>query len=260
MFNSTTVLSFIALQTIVTKEVRRFLRIWMQTLLPSAINMALYFIIFGHLMGGRIGSMNGIDYIQFIIPGLIMMSVITNSYTNVVFSFFSQKFQRSVEELIVAPVSSWVILMGYVTGGVVRGILVGLIVLFVALAFTSIRVSNWWLTLFVLFLTATLFAVAGFINSLYAKKFDDVSIVPTFILTPLTYLGGVFYSIHLLPPVWQTISLANPIIYMVNAFRAGMMGYSEVSIWGSLSVILVLNVGLISFALYLLNKGKGIRS
>lgn len=252
--------SLVALKTIVTKEVRRFLRIWIQTLLPSAINMALYFIIFGYLMGGRIGHMNGIDYMQFIIPGLIMMSVITNSYTNVVFSFFSQKFQRSIEELIIAPVSHWVILFGYIAGGITRGVLVGLIVLATALVFTDIQIVHWWLTLTVLFLTACLFSVMGFINALFAKKFDDVSIVPTFVLTPLTYLGGVFYSIHLLPQVWQKISLLNPIIYMVNAFRAGMMGYSEVNLSLSLAFILVMNVLAVCYALYLLNTGKGIRS
>jgi len=252
--------SLVALKTIVIKEVRRFLRIWIQTLLPSAINMALYFIIFGYLMGGRIGYMNGIDYIQFIIPGLIMMSVITNSYTNVVFSFFSQKFQRSIEELIIAPVSHWVILFGYVSGGITRGVLVGLIVLATALVFTEIQIINWWLTLIVLFLTALLFSVLGFINALFAKKFDDVSIVPTFVLTPLTYLGGVFYSIHLLPEVWQKASLLNPIIYMVNAFRAGMIGYSEVNLSLSLVFILVMNVIVIFYALHLLNTGKGIRS
>jgi ABC-2 type transport system permease protein len=252
--------SLVALKTIVIKEVRRFLRIWIQTLLPSAINMALYFIIFGYLMGGRIGQMNGIDYMQFIVPGLIMMSVITNSYTNVVFSFFSQKFQRSIEELIIAPVGHWVILFGYVAGGITRGVLVGLIVLATALVFTDIQIANWWLTLCVLFLTALLFSVLGFINALFAKKFDDVSIVPTFVLTPLTYLGGVFYSIHLLPQVWQNISLLNPIIYMVNAFRAGMMGYSEVNLSLSLGLILVMNVFVVFYALHLLKVGKGIRS
>ena len=251
---------WIAFCTIVVKEVRRFMRIWAQTLLPPAITMALYFVIFGNLIGPRIGQMGGYDYMSFIVPGLIMMSVITNSYSNVVSSFFSLKFQRSIEELLVSPVPNWAILCGYVAGGVARGIGVGIIVTFLSLFFTDLVVHNVFITASVVVLTAVVFSLGGFINAMFANSFDDVSIVPTFILTPLTYLGGVFYSISLLPEFWQGVSQANPILYMVNAFRYGILGVSDIDIRFAFGMVIFFIVTLFSVALYLLSKGKGIRS
>ncbi|WP_421865260.1 ABC transporter permease [Motiliproteus sp.] len=249
----------IALITIVSREIRRFLRIWAQTLLPPAITMTLYFIIFGNLIGSRIGQMDGYDYMEFIVPGLIMMSVITNSYGNVVSSFYSAKFQRHVEEIMVSPVPASVILIGYVLGGVARGLGVGLIVTLLSLFFTDLQVHNLFVIVAVVFLTAVLFALGGFINAIYANSFDDVAIVPTFVLTPLTYLGGVFYSIQLLPEFWQGVSMANPILYMVNTFRYGILGVSDIDLTFAFSIILVFIVALYSFALHLLRTGKGIR-
>ncbi|NLW05111.1 MAG: ABC transporter permease [Pseudomonadaceae bacterium] len=250
---------WVAFTTILIKEIRRFTRIWAQTLLPPAITMALYFVIFGNLIGSRIGEMGGFNYMQFIMPGLIMMSVITNSYSNVTSSFFSSKFQKSIEEMLVAPVPSWVILSGYVLGGVARGLLVGLIVTVLALFFTDLTVHNLFVTITVVFLTAVLFAIGGFINALFARSFDDVTIIPTFILTPLTYLGGVFYSIQLLPEFWQGVSLFNPVLYMVNTFRFGILGVSDINPWIALVAICVFIVILFSLALWLLERGKGLR-
>ncbi|MBL4794364.1 MAG: ABC transporter permease [Pseudomonadales bacterium] len=251
--------NIIALKTIVHKEVRRFMRIWVQTLIPPAITMALYFVIFGKLIGSRIGEMGGFNYMQYIIPGLIMMSVITNSYSNVVSSFFSTKFQNSIEELLVSPISNYVILLGYVIGGVARGIAVGIIVTLLSLFFTELPLAHIGITFVVVILTAMLFATCGFINAIFAKSFDDISIIPTFVLTPLTYLGGVFYSIDLLPPFWQTVSLINPIMYMVNAFRYGILGVSDVDIGVALFMIFMFTISLFCYALWLLNRGVGIR-
>ena len=213
----------VALWTLTVKEVRRFMRIWVQTLVPPAVTMSLYFVIFGSLIGPRIGTMDGFDYIQFMIPGLIMMSVITNSYNNVVSSFYGIKFQKSIEELLISPMPNWSILLGFVLGGVARGVMIGFIVYGVSLLFyPSFTIVNPLLTLFVLFLTAILFSLMGFINAVFADSFDDISIIPTFILTPLIYLGGVFYSINILPEVWRSISMANPMLYVVNTFREGL--------------------------------------
>jgi len=252
--------SFIALQSIVIKEITRYFRIWVQTLLPPAITMSLYFVIFGQLIGARVGQMGGVSYMEYITPGIIMMSVITNSYSNVVSSFFSAKFQRNIEEMLVSPVPTLYILLGYVFGGVSRGLLTGVIVTVVAAQFVDIAVTNWFILFFVLILTSMLFATAGLVNAIFAKKFDDISIVPTFILTPLTYLGGVFYSIKLLPEFWQSVSLFNPILYMVNAFRYGFLGFSDIEITHALVLISVFIVSLFSLAYYLLAKGVGIRS
>ncbi|MDF2445223.1 MAG: transporter permease [Moraxellaceae bacterium] len=249
----------VALQTIVTKEIRRFTRIWVQTLLPPAITMSLYFIIFGNLVGSRIGEMGGFTYMQYIVPGLIMMSVITNSYANVVSSFYSAKFQRSIEELLVSPVPDHIILTGFVLGGVARGIAVGFIVTLLSLFFTHISVQHVLVVMYTVVMTAVLFSLGGFINAVYARSFDDINIVPTFILTPLTYLGGVFYSLDLLTPFWQGISLVNPIVYMVNAFRYGMLGASDVNVWFSLGMITLLAALLYAFSLRLLRSGKGLR-
>ena len=248
-----------AFTTIVTREVRRFTRIWPQTLLPPAVTMTLYFIIFGNLIGSRIGEMGGYDYMQFIVPGLIMMAVITNSYSNVVSSFFSMKFQRSIEELLVSPVPNWTILAGYVAGGMARGLSIGLIVTLLSLAFTQLGIQNLLMVVVTVILTSALFSLGGFINAMLATKFDDISIVPTFVLTPLTYLGGVFYSIDMLPSFWQGVSMANPILYMVNGFRFGILGVSDVNPFVSLGMILVFIVLLAAVALRMLARGKGIR-
>ncbi|MDX5376227.1 MAG: ABC transporter permease [Halomonas sp.] len=250
----------IALWTLVVKEIKRFTRIWPQTLLPPSITMAMYFIIFGSLIGSRIGQMDGFSYMDFIVPGLIMMAVITNSYSNVASSFFSNKFQRSVEEMMVSPMPNWVILSGFVLGGMARGLGVGLIVTLVSLFFTRISVAHPLLTVGVVVLTAALFSIGGFINALLANKFDDVSIVPTFVLTPLTYLGGVFYSISLLPTFWQNASLLNPILYMVNVFRHGFLGVSDIPVGWALAAIVAFIIVLFTVALWMLEQGKGIRS
>lgn len=251
---------FIALVTITRKEVRRFLRIWMQTLLPPVITMALYFVIFGSLIGSRIGQMGGVDYMSFVVPGLIMMSVITNSYSNVASSFFSTKFQRSIEEILVSPTPNYIILLGFVLGGVLRGLAVGVIVTLVSLFFTDLSVHNLAVTVSVVVLTAVLFSIAGFINALFAKSYDDISIIPTFILTPLTYLGGIFYSIDMLPSVWQWLSQLNPILYMVNAFRFGMLGVSDIDVGMAFLSIFVFIAALSALALYLLYSGRRLRA
>ncbi len=251
---------WVAFFSIVFKEIRRFLRIWPQTLLPPAITMVLYFVIFGNLIGSRIGDMGGFDYMQFIVPGLIMMSVITNSYGNVSSSFYSNKFQRSLEELLVAPVPNWIILSGFVIGGVARGIACGFIVMILSLWFSDLHIVHFGVTLSVILLTAIVFSTAGLINAIYATKFDDVTIVPTFILTPLTYLGGVFYSVSLLPDVWQMVSKLNPILYMVNTFRFGIIGVSDIPVLTAYIVLGIFVIGLGSWAMYLLHTGRGLRT
>lgn len=248
-----------AFNTIVIREIRRFTRIWPQTLLPPAVTMTLYFIIFGNLIGSRIGDMGGFDYMSFIVPGLIMMAVITSSYANVVSSFFSMKFQRSIEELLVSPVPNWIILAGYVCGGMARGLGIGLIVTLLSLAFTRLEIHSLPMVVITVFLTSALFALGGFINAMLATKFDDISIVPTFVLTPLTYLGGVFYSISMLPDFWQGVSMVNPILYMVNAFRFGILGVSDVNPFVALGMILVFIALLTAISLRMLKRGKGIR-
>ncbi|MAC99717.1 MAG: ABC transporter permease [Pseudomonadales bacterium] len=251
--------SWVAFSTILTKEIRRFTRIWPQTLLPPAITMALYFVIFGNLIGSRIGEMGGFRYIDYIVPGLIMMSVITNSYSNVVSSFFSTKFQRSIEELMVAPVSPHVVLLGYTFGGVARGLMVGCIVALTSLFFTRLQVQHIGLTVAVVLLTSLVFSLGGFINAVFARTFDDISIVPTFVLTPLTYLGGVFYSISLLPPFWQAVSQVNPILHMVNAFRYGILGVSDIPIATALVIMALFTLILYSLSYWLLVRGTGLR-
>lgn len=252
--------TLVALWTVVLKEIKRFTRIWPQTLLPPSITMTMYFIIFGNLIGSRIGAMDGFTYMDFIVPGLIMMAVITNSYSNVASSFFSNKFQRSVEEMMVSPMPSWVILAGYIIGGMARGLGVGLIVTLVSLFFTRLSLEHPFLTLLVVVLTSALFSIGGFINALLANKFDDISIVPTFILTPLTYLGGVFYSISMLPDFWQGVSMLNPILYMVNVFRYGFLGVSDIPVVWALAAIVGFILVLFAVALRMLERGKGIRA
>ncbi len=252
---------WIAFTTILRKEIKRFTRIWVQTLIPPVITMSLYFIIFGNLIGSRIGSMQGFSYMEFVVPGLIMMSVITNSYSNVVSSFFGAKFQRSVEELLVSPTPNYIILLGFVLGGVARGLMVGFIVTMVSLLFTDLQVHSVPVTIGIVFLTSVVFALAGFINAVFARSFDDISIVPTFVLTPLTYLGGVFYSISLLPDFWQGVSQLNPILYMVNAFRYGILGFDDnINIIYSFVGVIIFVVVLTSICLWLLARGTRLRS
>ncbi|MGD7035815.1 ABC transporter permease [Methylotuvimicrobium buryatense] len=252
--------SAIAFKTIVVKEVRRFTRIWPQTLLPPAVTTALYFLIFGKLIGDRIGAIDGASYMEYIVPGIILMSVISHSYANVVSSFYSTKFQRHIEELLVAPVPNWVILAGYVCGGIVRGVMVGLVVALISLLFTRIDVAHPWIAVAVFVLTATLFSLAGFINAVFADSFDDIAIIPSFVLTPLSYLGGVFYSVSMLPGIWQKISLGNPILYMINAFRYGLIDVTDVDIQIAFAITGGFIVFLSLFSLYLLHKGVGIKN
>ncbi|VAW35914.1 Uncharacterized ABC transporter inner membrane permease YadH [hydrothermal vent metagenome] len=249
-----------ALFTLSRKEVVRILRIWSQTILPPSITMTLYFVIFGNLIGQRIGQMDGFDYMSFIVPGLVMMSVITNSYGNIVSSFFGAKFSKHIEEMLISPMPNYVILFGHVLGALVRGLLVGSIVTIIALFFTEINIHNIWIVLSTVVLTSIVFALAGFINACLATKFDDIAIIPAFVLTPLIYLGGVFYSISLLPEFWQTVSKFNPVLYMVNAFRYGFLGVSDVNIYLAYAIILSFLLILTTICLYMLNKGIGLRN
>ena len=252
--------NLVALRTVARREVARILRIWAQTLVPPAITMTLYFMIFGNLIGSRIGTMDGISYMDFIVPGLVMMSVIQNAYGNISSSFFGAKFGRHVEELLVSPMPNWVILGGYVAGGVLRGVMVGAIVLCIAMLFTRVQIPHPLVTLATVLLGATIFSLAGFVNAVYAKKFDDIAIVPTFILTPLTYLGGVFYSVTLLPAWAETATRLNPIFYMVNAFRYGLLGTSDVPVGIAFGLMAFFVVALGALGLWLLKRGVGLRS
>lgn len=251
---------WVSFSTIVRKEIRRFMRIWVQTLLPPAITMALYFVIFGALIGERIGEMGGFSYMEFVVPGLIMMSVLTNSYSNVVSSFYSAKFQHSIEELLVSPTPNYVILAGYIVGGVCRGLGVGFIVTLLSLFFTDLQIHSVAVTISIVVLTSVLFSLMGLINAVFANSFDDISIVPTFVLTPLTYLGGVFYSIDLLPEFWQGVSQLNPILYVVNTFRYGILGVSDVDVVTAFVGVAVFIVLLFTASLWLLNHGKRLRA
>jgi len=253
-------INWIGYKTIVRKEITRILRIWGQTIVPPAITMSLYFIIFGELIGKRIGQMHGFTYMEYIVPGLVIMSVITNSYGNMVSSFFGAKYGKHIEELLISPLPNWIILAGYVTGALTRGLMVGSIVLLVSLFFTHLHLSHALISSTVLLLTAIVFSLAGMVNAIFARKFDDIAIIPTFVLTPLTYLGGVFYSISLLPDVWQAVSVFNPILYMVNGFRYGVLGVSDVSLARSYGVIVTAGALLFTWCLWLLHRGTGLRS
>ncbi|MFL2546562.1 MAG: ABC transporter permease [Candidatus Rariloculaceae bacterium] len=252
--------NIVGLGTIVVREIRRITRIWVQTIVPPAITMTLYFVIFGSLIGERIGNMDGVPYMTFIAPGLIMMAVITNSFGNVVSSFFSGKLHRHLEEMLVSPLTFPTIVAGYVIGGVVRGLAVAALVTVVALMFTDLSVAHPFITLSVVVLTAMVFSLAGLLNAIFAKNFDEISIIPTFVLTPLTYLGGVFFSISLLSDTWQTVARMNPILYMVNAFRYGMLGSSDIPIGMAYTIIGIALVSLYTIVLVLLNRGAGIRA
>ncbi|WP_045225720.1 ABC transporter permease [Methyloterricola oryzae] len=250
----------IALQTILFREIHRFLRIWPQTVLPPVVTTSLYFLIFGQLIGNRVGDMRGIAYMDFIVPGVVLMSVITNAYGNVVASFYSTKFQRNIEELLSAPVPSWVILIGYVGGGIVRGIVVGSVVAGIAACFTDVKLAHPAVIVSVSAMTATLFALAGFLNALFANSFDDISIIPNFVLTPLVYLGGVFYSVDMLPEFWRKVSLGNPILYMVDAFRYGFLGVSDLNVQSAFIILACCLALLGGLALLLLERGTGLKS
>jgi ABC-2 type transport system permease protein len=250
----------IALATIVRREIARFSRIWIQTLVPPIITTVLYFIIFGHVIGRFVGDMGGVSYMEYIVPGLIMMSLINNAYANVVSSFFGAKFQHHIDELLVSPATNGVILFGFLFGGIVRGLFVGFIVAVVAYFFAPVTIHSWGLMLLVALLSATLFSLGGFINAIFAQKFDDISLIPTFVLTPMIYLGGVFYSIHLLPPLAQKISLLNPILYMINAFRYSMLGVSDIAIAPALFMLCGFLIAFFVLSWYLLAKGIGLRS
>ena len=250
----------IAFKTILIKEFLRFIRIWIQTVLPPMITTALYFIIFGNLIGSKIGTIDGYRYLDYIVPGLILMAIITNAYSNVVSSFYSSKFQRHIEEMLVSPIPNYIIVLGFTAGGVARGLTVGLAVTLVSILFTGLQLNSLLIACSVAVLTAILFSLGGFINGIYARSFDDISIIPTFVLTPLTYLGGIFYSIHMLPEFWQYVSQVNPILYMVNTFRFGILGVSDIDVTISFLVILTSIVILYFISLALLNKGVGLRS
>jgi ABC-2 type transport system permease protein len=249
----------VSLQTVMRKEISRVTRIWVQTIVPPIITMSLYFIIFGNLIGRRIGQMDGFDYMQYIAPGLIMMSVIQNSYGNVVSSFFGAKFQKHLEEMLVSPMPTYAIIVGHVAGGVFRGLIVGSVVTVIALFFTKLQIANIFVTVSIVVLTAIVFALAGLINAIFARKFDDISIIPSFVLAPLTYLGGIFYSISLLPELAQKVSLFNPILYMVNAFRYGMLGVSDIDIRTAYGITIVFIILLFGLSTILINRGIGIR-
>lgn len=253
-------LYFTALKSLAVKETNRYLRIWVQTLVPPVITTSLYFIIFGNLIGGRIGEMGGFSYMEFIVPGLIMMSVITSSYSNVSSSFFSQKFQKNIEELLIAPVPTHIIMWGFVVGGLGRSILVGTLVSIISLFFVPLQVYSWSIIVITLLMTSVLFSLAGLLNGIFAQSFDDVSIVPTFVLQPLTYLGGVFYAISMLPPFWQAVSRINPIVYMISGFRFGFLGVIDVPIVLSLSILILFIIVLYSIDWYLIEKGRGLRN
>ncbi len=249
----------IGLQTIMRREYGRIIRIWGQTLVPPAVTATLYFVIFGSLIGRRIGPMGGYDYMQYIAPGLIMMAIISSSYGNVVSSFFGAKFGKHIEELLVAPLPNWLIVLGYVSGGVMRGLLVGLVVTGVTLFFTRIPVEHPLQVAGSVLLTATVFSLGGLFNAIFAKNFDQISWFPTFVLTPLIYLGGVFYSVSLLPAWAERLSYVNPILYMVNAFRHGFLGTSDVSLRLAFVIMAVFAVAMFTLVVVLMNRGTGIR-
>jgi ABC-2 type transport system permease protein len=251
---------YTAFSTIVVKEFMRFIRIWVQTVLPAMITMGLYFVIFGNLIGSQLDPIKGYSYVDYIVPGIILMAMINNSYANVVSSFFSAKFQRHIEEMLVSPMPNYLILFGFVGGGLARGLVVGIAVSIIAMFFTTLQFHNLAVVLFVALLTSILFALGGFINAIYAKTFDDISIIPTFVLTPLTYLGGIFYSVEMLSGIWQNISYANPILYMINAMRYGMLGVSDIDVSIAIAIIIGFVVVLYSYCIYLLRTGVGIRS
>lgn len=251
--------NLIALQTITRKEIYRFMRIWSQTLLPPAITMSLYFVIFGKFIGSQINNIDGFAYIQYIVPGLVMMSIMTSAYANTASSFFLTKFNKSIEEMLVSPMPNIIILFGFMTGGILRGLFVGIIVLYISLFFTHVPIAHPAIVILMALLSAMVFSLGGLINAIYAKRFDDISFIPTFVLTPLTYLGGVFYSIHQLPPLWRQLSILNPILNMVDTFRFGILGVSDLSPWYGFGLVAAFFVILFLWARVLLERGIGLK-
>ena len=256
----TFLLNWVAFKTICFREIVRFTRIWSQTLLPSAITMSLYFIIFGQLIGSQLADVQGYSYMQYIVPGLVMMSIMTNAYANTASSFFQVKFTKSVEEMLVSPMSSIVMMLGFTVGGALRGILVGFIVIIIAHLFTSVPLLHPMIVFSMAVLAAFLFSLGGFINAIFAKRFDDTGFIPTFVLTPLTYLGGVFYSLSALPPAWQRVSILNPILSIVDTFRFGLLGVSDVGVYLGFTIVGSLFIILFIFAIYLLQRGIGLQA
>jgi len=251
---------WVSYYTMMRRELVRILRIWSQTLLPPVVTTSLYFVVFGALIGSQIEPIQGFSYMQFIVPGLIMMGVITSAYSNTVSTFYFAKWVRNIDEILVSPTPDWVVIAGFVSGGVLRGLLVGVLVLIVSLFFTHLVIANVFVLLAALILTSTLFSFAGLINGIYAKGFEGISIVPTFVLTPLTYLGGIFFSISMFPPFWQTVSLFNPILYMVNAFRYGFLGITDIPLWICFSVLIGLTIAFAAVSIFLFKRGKGIKN
>jgi ABC-2 type transport system permease protein len=251
---------WVAYYTMLRAEFVRIIRIWSQTLLPPVVTTTLYFIVFGAFIGSQIQPIDGFSYMQYIVPGLIMMSVITSSYMNSVSTFYFAKWTKTLEEIMVSPTPNWVVIAGYVSGGVMRGLIVGVLVLIVSLFFTHLSVFNAAVLISALVLTSVLFALGGLINGVFAKGFDGISIIPTFVLTPLTYLGGVFYSVDMLPEFWRTVSLGNPILYMVNAFRYGFLGISDMRLWICFAVLIGLTALFLGITVFLFKRGMGFRS
>ncbi len=251
---------YVAYMTILVKDIKRFIRLWKQTFLPSIVTTALYFIIFGTFIGSQIKSVGGVSYMAFIVPGLVMMAVLNNAFQNIVGSFYFLKFQKTIEEILVSPMPAWLVVFGYISGAVLRGVLVGGVVFASAYFFETIPVAHPILALITATLTATLFSFMGLVNAIYAKSFDDISIIPTFVLTPLTYLGGVFYSVKLLPPVWQTVSQFNPVLYMVNAFRFSILGFSDIPVATSFLVLSGCILVMFCWVMYLFKTGKGLKA
>jgi len=251
---------WVSYYTMMRRELVRILRIWSQTLLPPVVTTSLYFVVFGALIGSQIEPIQGFSYMQFIVPGLIMMGVITSAYSNTVSTFYFAKWVRNIDEILVSPTPDWVVIAGFVSGGVLRGLLVGVLVLIVSLFFTHLVIANVFVLLAALILTSILFSFAGLINGIYAKGFEGISIVPTFVLTPLTYLGGIFFSISMFPPFWQTVSLFNPILYMVNAFRYGFLGITDIPLWICFSVLIGLTIAFAAVSIFLFKRGKGIKN
>lgn len=253
---------WIAFYTMLRKDIVRMFRIWVQTFLPSVITSSLYFLVFGTVLGSRIGDMQGVDYMQFVVPGLVMLAIVTTSYANTSFTFFSSKFfMRSIDELLVSPMPPWLMIAGFVSGGIVRGVLVGTLVLLISLFFTglSITIHSAFIILGFAILTALVFALAGLVNGIYAKSIDGINIVPTFVLTPLVYLGGVFYSVHALPSWWQAITYSNPLFYLINGFRYGFLGITDVSLTTSVTILLSMVAALIALNWYFIRTGLGLK-
>jgi len=251
---------WIAYMTVMRKELVRIFRIWAQTILPPVVTTSLYFIVFGTFIGSQLAPIHGLSYIQFIVPGLIMMSIITSSYMNTVSNFYFAKFMRNIDEMLVSPMPDWLVIAGFVSGGVMRGLIVGFFVLLVSLFFSHLAIYNLAILIAAVLMTSVLFSLAGLINGVYAKGFDGISIVPTFVLTPLTYLGGIFYSITQFPEFWQKVSLLNPILYMVNAFRYGFLGVSDVPVWICFSVLIGFTLIFTAIVAFLFKRGMGVKN